>query len=254
MARGDYATAADTFRRALAADPKDLDALRGLATALVASKQYARAVAVYDRTLVIAPTNRTARFNLAVALSRLKHFDRAERTYLQLLKTHPDDVRSRYNLASVYQAQGKLTEARRMWRGVLRRAPHLAGAHAALGQVLMDLGEHENAITAYAAAANLRGSSVDDWKNVIAAAEAAGSYGRALAAAERVTRLAPNDAGAWATLGNVHLTLHRATGNRPFLAKAVAAWRRSLALKPGQKQLRKYVETYGSVVADDGSE
>ena len=244
LARKDAATAAKCFYRALDIEPAHPDALRGLATALAAAGRYRQVIPVYQMIHGIWPKDRTALFNLAVALSKVHRFTEASQVYRQLLAQDADDVRSRYNLAVLHQAQGKLDQARRTWREVLARAGHLPSAHTALGEVLMDLGDQQGAMLAYAEAAKLRPKSVTGWLNLATAAEAAGSYGRAIVATKRAAKLSPNDAAIWARVGELYLALHRATGKDRFLTEAVAAWRQSLKVDPAQPQLRNYVETY----------
>lgn len=251
LARSDATAAAKCFYRAMDIDPAHPDALRGLATALAALGRYREAVPVYRMIHRIAPEDTVALYNLAVALSKTHQFTKASQAYRQLLARDADDVRSRYNLAVLYQAQGKLEDARRAWREVVAREPRLASAHSALGEVLVDLGDPQGAMVAYAEAAKLRPELATDWLNLATAAEGAGSYGTAIVATKRAAKLSANDAVIWARLGELYLTLHRATKKDRFLADAVAAWRRSLELNAEQPKLRGYVQTYGSVVAGD---
>ena len=263
LSRGDYDAAAGCFRRALETQPNNLDALQGLAVALVAAGQYEAAVPVYRAIVATAPrgpsgapgpAGRTAGFNLAVALMRLRRLDQAEDVLRRLLADDADDLRARFNLATVCQAQGKLASARDEWRSVVgSRAPLAAAdaafAHASLGEVLMGLDQPEEAMAAFGAAAGLDAADPAAWVNLAAAAEAAGRPGRAAAAARRAVELLPSDAAAWARMGDLLLTLHRASGRRGFLAEAVEAWRKSLSLDPGRKEVSERLRMYERALA-----
>ena len=254
LAEGDTDKAIKFFYRAMDVDPTNPDALRGLATALVAAGKYRQVVPVYEMIHGMSPNDRTVMFNMAVALSKTNQFAQAQQVYLDLLNRNPKDVRSRYNLATLYQARGKLVEAAEAWRLVLRDAKNLSSAHTALGEVLTDLGDLHGAMLCYAEAAKLKGDCVHSWLNLSLAAEAAGSFGRAVVAAKRAAKLDPDNAEIFARLGELHLTLHRATGKERFLTEAIHAWRWSLALDPSQKQIRNFLETYEPIVSPGQTE
>jgi len=115
--------------------------------------------------------------------------------------------------------------------------------------VLLDLGEPAEAMRSYAEAAKLRPNHVTAWMNLSFAAREAGSYGRAVVALRKATALAPNDAEAWARLGEVLIELHRATEKRQFLLDALDAWRESVKLDPAQGELREKLRRYESAAA-----
>jgi len=238
LARGDMPAAVRHFRQAVAADPRDPDALRGLAVALTAAGQADHAVSVYRKLLALRPDDRTARYNLGVALCRLDRYGQAEKIFRDLLEADPAFVQARYNLATLCQAASRLAEAKRQWRKVVADAPHLASAHTSLAEVLTDLGDHHGAMMAYAEAAKLT-KDAPSWLNLAASARAAGSYGRAIAATKRALELAPNDATIWSRLGDLLHDVYRGTGRRKLLAEAARAWQRSLALAPHQPGVRE---------------
>ncbi len=242
--RREYPLAAKCFRWALQRDPEHYGALYGLSEALVSAREYEQAVGVYERILRLAPEDAVSRFNLAVVESRLRRFDRAAEIYRRLLNDDEDHVQARYNLATLYQLQGKLAAARDTWNEVIARAPHLPSAHTALGEVLTDLGDRQGAMQAYAQAAKLRPKEVSAWANFAAAAQGAGSYGRALAAIRNALNLAPLNADLWAQQGEIQLDLHRRTGEGKFLQAAIASWRKGLQLDPARTEIREWLRTY----------
>lgn len=249
MARGDIATAVICYRRAVALAPRDADALKGVAMALMASRKFDDALPVFRQLLEIDSQDKVTRFNLAVALAQLRQFGQAETAYLELLRIDPAYYRARYNLATLYRAQGKLESARNAWAKVLEQAAELAPAdrawaYAAYGEVLMDLRDFPAAMEATAQAAKLQSDDPDAWLNFAAASTAAQSYGRALVAARRAAKLAGLNATTWARCGDILLELHRATGKPECLAEALEDWRISLGLDGNQPKLRADLQTY----------
>jgi tetratricopeptide (TPR) repeat protein len=239
--RGEYDVAAECFRTAFALAPTHRAIAGGLAESLVAAGNYEEAEPLYAMMSELWPGDRIIRFNHAVVLSRLRRFAGAERVYRGLLSKDGTLVQARYNLASLLQAQGKLASARDQWQRVTADAPQLASAHAALGEVCIDLGQYESAMHACSRAARLDPNSVFAWRNMAVAARRAGSLGRSAIAARRAIALDGTDAEAWALLGQVYLDMHRRTQRDELLNQAVAAWRRSMEFDPNQPALREYL-------------
>ena len=248
MAGGDYDQAVRCFYKAIERDVNNLDALKGLAIALVAAERDDEAIPIYRKIIGMSPDDRTAAFNLGNAYMRLRQFGQAEEVYLAVLARHDDFVQARYNLATACLGQGKLTRARDVLREVIARANKLAHVRTALGEVLMDLNDFEGAMAAYSEATKLEPKVVTGWVNFAAAARSAGSYGTALVAIERAAGLAPKDPMIPKRKGELLLELHRRTGQRKLLIQAVRAWQQSLELDPKQLDLRDALKAYDHVL------
>jgi len=265
LANGQTNLSIDCFGRAASLDPKNADALRGLAVALVtaaaeqespidANGYHARAIKVYRRILAICPDDQTAVFNLGLALMRSGSYTEADETFRKLLDSERFGIEATFNLATVLAAQGKLTQARDQLQRLIRHDRSMApsdraAAHTRLAEVLVDLEDTEGAFTAYAEAARLTPKDVAAWLNLAAAARAKGSYGYAVTATRNAARLSPFNAKIHVRLGNLLIELHRAKGEDRFLREAVDAWRRSLKIDPSQAELRKRLEIYASLPA-----
>jgi len=241
LARDDPNQAIRFMYRAVELNPTRPASLRGLAVALVAAGRFEESLPIYDAILGMDPNDATARFNLALAASRVRDFGRAEREYRALVAKDERHVRAWYNLAMLYQAQARLEDARQSWLRVIELAPKMASAHAFLGEIYMDLRRPGDAMDSLATAVKLDANSAVTWINFAAASKAAGSYGRALAAIDKAAKLAPEDALVHRRRGELLLELHRATEKPELLSRAVAAWKKSLAIEPGQEGLAEKV-------------
>ena len=257
---GDVAFATECFYEAVDLDPMHGRALRGLAAVLVGAERYEEAVDILEMIVGLTPDDRVSRFDLGVVQTRLGRLKHAELTFRRALGSGDIDdplaLKSAYNLAGVYQAQGKLADARDLWRRITERAPHLAGAHSQLGEVSMKLGDFDQAMAAYAEAAKLQPRNVSGWLNLATASRAAGSYGRAVVAVRRAAGLAPKDAIVWNRLGELLIELHRETGQRQFVVYAIDSWRKSLDCDAKQDEVKKLLETYEAALEKmpDGAE
>jgi Flp pilus assembly protein TadD len=70
-ARGDFKTAEEDYRKALAVQPKDSDAQTGLAIALISMNRSAEAIPLLESAVKNDPTNITAHYRLSVLYRRL---------------------------------------------------------------------------------------------------------------------------------------------------------------------------------------
>lgn len=232
-------------------NPSHIDALEGLAIVLARAGRREEAIPVYKNLLELGSQKREVRFDLAIACMEARQFGQAEQLFKELLDEDETDMKSRYNLATVYHATGKLHDAKDAWQEIARLRPDFIGAREKLGEVLLDLGDAKAAMKEYLHVANLRRDDVDAWRNLAIAADAAGSLGRATVALQKAIELKPDRADIRADMGNLKLRLHRETGEKKFLVEAVAAWRESLKLDKDQPDIRKKLETYELVIADE---
>ncbi len=245
-------TRAETcFRRAIAIEPSNVDALEGLAIVLAQTGRREEAIPIYRKLIELGSQRREVRFDLAVACLETHRLAEAEQLLEELLDEDETDIMSRYNLAAVYHATGKLREAADAWREVVRRRPDFLVAREKLAEALLDLGENESALEEYLYVADHRRDDADAWRNVAVAAEAAGSLGRAVVSLQKAIEIRPNSATIYADMGDLKLRMHRETGEKKFLVEAVAAWRESLRLNKDQPEIRKKLETYGKIVSGE---
>lgn len=91
-ATGDIPQAEAQFRRALAADPRNAEALLGLANVRVSRGDFPGAEALFLKVLEADPDDPEANFNLgALYYERMKRPDRAEPYWSRFLALRPDD-------------------------------------------------------------------------------------------------------------------------------------------------------------------
>ncbi len=239
------------FRRATALDPSNTDALEGMAIVLAETGRREEAIPVYEKLIELGSEKREVRFDLAVACMEARRLAEAEQLFTELLDEDENDIMSRYNLAVIYHATGRLSEARDAWREVVRRRGDFINAREKLAESLLDLGDAEAAMEEYLYVADHRRDDADAWRNLAAAAEAAGSLGRAVVALQKAMQLSPDNAEIHADMGDLKLRIHRETGEKKFLAEAVAQWRESLKLNKNQPEIRKKLETYEKIISDE---
>ena len=99
------------FQHVLELDPKNPDALRGLANIHYDRDDYRNDVPLFERYLALPPEDDSARTDLATMYLYGGDATRAIATYQEVLKRNPSFLQAHYNLAVTYHRQGNTPAA-----------------------------------------------------------------------------------------------------------------------------------------------
>jgi putative PEP-CTERM system TPR-repeat lipoprotein len=117
------ADAAALFEQALKADPKQPDALRGLARIAVADRQPAQAAKLVERALAAHPADADSLRFQGDLLRIGGKPDAALAAYRALLAAHPHDAQAHVDVASLLTDNGKFAEARAQLQAARKLSP-----------------------------------------------------------------------------------------------------------------------------------
>jgi tetratricopeptide (TPR) repeat protein len=198
---------------------------------------------VYHAILTESPGDQTARYNFAVACSRLGRRALAEQAYRRILQSEPRHLRARYNLACLLQKSGELTEALKHWQLVASADAESPQPHTAMGEIYLDLGRYDKAMFAFAEAAQRSPDDAMSWLAFSDAAKLAGSFGRAMAGAQRAVRIDPNNPLPRARLGKLQVLVGRSVNDDKLTATGMANVRKSLRIDGSQKGLQEWLSS-----------
>ena len=126
--RGDYAAAADAFRRAVAADPRDARSYQNLGATLYLLGDERGAREAFEHALEADPRNFQVVTNLAVLATHAGDFEGAERRFRQALAMDPKYVNARIGLGGDLLRAGKPGDALAEYRHALTLDPGSTGA------------------------------------------------------------------------------------------------------------------------------
>jgi tetratricopeptide (TPR) repeat protein len=163
-------------------------------------------------------------FQRALSLQRLGRLADAERLYRALLKAAPDNFDCLHNLGVVAIRQGRLDEALRMFRRALNQNPASADGRNGLGTVLQALGRLDEAVTQFEKAVAAEPSFAEAHNNLGSVLRALGRHDEALARYRRAVAFDPRYAEAHSNLANLLAAL-------PRHEDAVEAYEAALALR-----------------------
>jgi len=107
------ADAIAAFEHVLALEPKNADALHGLANVHYDRDDQQQAIPVYEQYLALRPDDASARTDLATMYLYAGQSERAIATYQEVLRRNPSFLQAHYNLGVTYHGQGNDSAALR---------------------------------------------------------------------------------------------------------------------------------------------
>ena len=211
MAQGQYAKAADQFRRTLELEPTSDDAYGGLASAYEHLGQPADAEQSFKRAIALRP-GYWATYNW-LGLFYMDHarYEEAVRQFSQVVLLVPDSFTGYYNLGAVRIMQGKYAEAIPLLEKSLSIRP-TADASSNLATAYFQMHRYADSAVQFEKAVQLDPTNYIFWGNLGDAfywtpgrrLDAADPYARAISLGEEKLRLNPHDAQLLSSLGMYH--------------------------------------------------
>jgi len=240
--QGRSAEAESLYRKILAQNPRNADALHLLGALELQRRNLTAAIEYFDRAVEIDP-NRAAFFsNRGIALQDMNRFDEALLSYERALAISPENPDVLNNRGSALRALRRFDEALSSYDRALAMRPDYAEAHNNRGNVLRDLKRPGDALGSYDSALAIQPGYADARRNRAATLQDLGRHDEALAGFEAVIVLTPHEASAYRDRGMVQQLLKRR-------ADAIASFEKAIALKPD------YAQSYNNlanVLAEEG--
>jgi predicted O-linked N-acetylglucosamine transferase (SPINDLY family) len=221
--------AEEVYRRILAVEPDNADALHLLGVAAHQRGEHALAVDYIQRAIALVPEAAASHSNLGNAWLALGKPDEAVACYRRALQRNPGDAETLNNLGSALYACAKLDEAIEAYRQAVAQRPDYAEAHNNLGIALQDRGMVEEAIVACRRSIELRPGDARAHTNLGNAWLRLGKWSEAQAAYRQALERNPGGAAAYDSLGT-------ALSGEGRLAEAVACYEQAMQLAPGFAQ------------------
>ena len=231
---GKHELAIGEFQRAIDLDPRDSDAISGMASAYKKAKRNADAEAAYIKAAALRPSDWKGYNDLGIFYLTTNRPQQAIPQFNRALELTPDNAWPYINLALAYMNLDNpalLGEAEKALRKSIAINPTF-GAYSDLGILYGEQRRFRESAAAGEAAVKLNDQSADVWGNLANAYESLGNHEKAHAARqktiellERTIRLDPQDADAQATLA----ALYAKEGAQ---VKALESIHVSLALSP----------------------
>ncbi|MBX9788091.1 MAG: tetratricopeptide repeat protein [Pirellulales bacterium] len=131
-------TAVRNFERALALDPTDVMTATNLGRALIETRSYQRAVIVLEGAVAREPDCALAQATLGDAYLQRREFDQARQCLKSAIKLQPNLGDAWYLLGCVEREQQHADAAHRAWIMAIGHEPRLSAAHYGLGELAFE--------------------------------------------------------------------------------------------------------------------
>ncbi|MBI1732744.1 MAG: sulfotransferase [Gammaproteobacteria bacterium] len=220
--------AATELRHAVRLEPALDQAWFNLGKALAALGHGREADAAFERSFELVPERKA----LAYA-SKAHHegkLDEAERAYRDVLRRNPGNVDALRLLAGIALQARRQDEAERLLRKALALAPDFVAAHVDLAQLLKEQDRIEEAIESLRAALGIEPDNARTHFLLGGTLAPAALTHEAIESYRRALALNPNHAGAWLGLGHTLKTV----GN---VDEAIHAYHESARLRPNNGEI-----------------
>ena len=149
--QGDGEGALRSFDEAIRRRPGFVAAHAAKARLLAQAGRCSDAAKAWDAAATLSPDDPTPRYELGLLAHMAGDYALAATQYREALRRRPDHAAALYNLGNlIHHAQHQPKAAVRLYRQVIQMQPDWAEAHDSLGRAWEDLGESEQAQTAYA--------------------------------------------------------------------------------------------------------
>jgi tetratricopeptide (TPR) repeat protein len=226
---GEAAKAIETYRKAVTANPKNIQAARGLAVLAESMQRWDE----LEQALALLPADEplSARLRFVQAL-RQGNREKAIAFLKDAVSKDKEvkDVVTRVRLSALLREKGEIQEAERYLEEALRVAPDSSEALAARVQLHLARGEFGPALKLCEEAVS-RDPRPDRYGLLAQVYESQGDSASAEAAVRKMAALKDSTETAFLTLGRMH-------SRRGSIDKAVESWREGLSLVPKSYLLR----------------
>ncbi|MFV0442419.1 MAG: tetratricopeptide repeat protein [Planctomycetaceae bacterium] len=144
-----FVEAIGVYEQLLAADPRDIRAHEGIATAAFLSRDYDRAIAHFKRLCQLDVRRADPLVNLGAVYNRKGDYIEAVRVLRQALSKNRKCAEAYYNLGIAHKGQGQLSMAVSAYKEAVRLCPEMAEAYQNLGNAYLDMGNIQQAVNNY---------------------------------------------------------------------------------------------------------
>ncbi len=242
--RGALDEGAALIRRAVSLNPVFPEAFSNLGNIQLQAGDPGAAESSYRTALAHDPNGAKVHHNLAVALRDLGRLPEALAAARQASELNRGDPLVWLLLAGLLETAGQATEAEPAYRRACALAPRLADARTGLGNLLFKLGRKEEAEAAHRLAVQNDPSSVTALYNLGAVLRARGDPAEAAAMLRRALAIDPLHADAWNALG----ASLRGSGR---FDEAAECFRKALALRPDMASAWRHLTLTGRNVVGE---
>jgi len=210
-------------RRAIAANPRELDAHLVLAAACERLGQLPEAIGAWMEAFTLEPARVSSALGLALAMARHGQPSQAAELLAMALTLHPDEADLHTTRGNLLRALGRFDEAEACHRRALALAPHSPAIYANLSSLYLASRRPADALAAAERAVSLAEGSPELRFNLGTCLLQLGRAGEAADVLEALVAAAPSHHQGWLNLGEARLAQGDVAGAEAAFRSAIAA-------------------------------
>jgi protein O-GlcNAc transferase len=199
------------IQRSLLAKPVNPEFFANYAHLLFTMGRHVEALGAFNQLLALMPTHVTALNTRGVILAKLQRFAEAVSSFDTALQLNPSFVEAHYNRGRALQEQGRFEETIASYDRAIALHPNYVDAHAGRGFVLALLTRYREAIAAYDRGIGVDSRRAELWLGRANVLLEMGRYEEAISDYERALALKPD--------------LDQVPGRRIFAKMHLSDWR-----------------------------
>jgi len=210
--RGNFDEAERYVEQALRVDPNSIWALTELAELERDRGELDESIRLYREALALDDSNPAVYLGLGDSLQRAGHYPEAEAAFRRVLELDPDSFEARYNLGVTAGQQQRLDEAAQHYEDALALAPehpHAVSALNNLGNIYLARGKQDAAIAAFERAVQASPRHFESRFNLGVQYLQTNRIDEGIAMLEQAAALQPNHEAVNATLAMAYLQTGR---------------------------------------------
>jgi len=161
---------------------------------------------LYKKVLAVDPHQVDAIFYLATIEVQQRNFIEAKKLYENVIRLKPNHSPAYANLGATIQLLGNLKEARILFEKAIKIEPNNSAAHNNLGAVLKDLGEFQLALKACKRAIEIK-PDPSSYKNMALIYQELREVNKAIECYKKIAEIIPSSPLVFGNLGNLSLML-----------------------------------------------
>lgn len=249
--RGNLDLASRAFERAVETNPNSYDAQYNLGLVTHLLGQIREAIVIYLKALAIEPDQPEANRHLATAYLQLNEPAAALPYALRATELSPDEQPAWANLASTYALLNRYDDAIDAYRQAAELGEMAEPILLGLADAHIKKGNYARAINTLTSLIFREAENVSSTahERLGVAQYRLRRYEKALESFETAIRIDGKDTAALNGIGACYMTLYIESEreNTDFRDRALTAWRLSLQLRPGQRNIMDLVSRYGKI-------
>lgn len=223
---GNYIAALDSFNKALAIDPVNMDAMLGMAKTYISNNDGGKAEEIYLRLIQQSPKSWHVHNQLGQFYLQQGQVNEAINQFKQAISLSAENSSSYANLGTAYYYLGENEHAMSNWKTSLKYQPD-AGVYSNLGSLYFQNSQFEDAITMFKHAIELVPSFAIYWGNLADALyfsenkeNAEATYQQAIRLSEKNLTTNPKDVASLSTLALYYARTHQVSKAESYINQA----------------------------------